>query len=97
MDNVQKQNHIINTPWSQICRSYLVYENFVALSLEEHQGAALGSLGVSITVLSIMWLIARQRLAKHVPERYAVNEDRRPLLDNVFGYHGIAGVSGTTQ
>jgi hypothetical protein len=44
-----------------------------------------------------MWRIARQRLAKHVSERYAVNENRRPLLDNGFCYHGIAGVSGTTQ
>jgi hypothetical protein len=35
--------------------------------------------------------------AKHVPERYDVNEYRRPLLDNGFSYHGIAGVSGTTQ
>jgi hypothetical protein len=41
--------------------------------------------------------IARERLAKHVPERYAVNENRRPLLDNGLGYHGITGVSGTTQ
>jgi hypothetical protein len=40
---------------------------------------------------------ARQRLAKYVPQRYAVNENRRPLLDNVFGYHGITGVSDTTQ
>lgn len=40
---------------------------------------------------------ARQRLAKHVPKRYAVNENRRPLLDNGFGSHEIAGVCGTTQ
>jgi hypothetical protein len=26
--------------------------------------------------------IARQWLAKHVPESYAVNKNRRPLLDN---------------
>jgi hypothetical protein len=31
--------------------------------------------------------IARQRLAKHVPERYAVNMNRRPLLYNGFGHH----------
>jgi hypothetical protein len=37
-----------------------------------------------------MWRCARQRLAKHVPERYAINENRRPLLNNGFGYHGIA-------
>jgi hypothetical protein len=41
--------------------------------------------------------IARQWLAKNVPESYAVNENRCLLLDNGFGYHGIAGVSGTTQ
>jgi hypothetical protein len=28
--------------------------------------------------------VTRQRLAKHVPERYAVNKNRRPLLDNGF-------------
>jgi hypothetical protein len=39
--------------------------------------------------------IARQRLAKHIPELYAVNKDRRPLLDNGFGYHGITSVSDT--
>jgi hypothetical protein len=33
--------------------------------------------------------IARQRLAKHVPESYAVNKNRSQLLDNGFGYHGI--------
>jgi hypothetical protein len=41
--------------------------------------------------------IARQRLANHVPESYAVNENRHPFLDKGFGYHGITGVSGTTQ
>jgi hypothetical protein len=35
--------------------------------------------------------------AKHVHERYAVKEIRRPLLDNGFGYHGITSVSSTTQ
>jgi hypothetical protein len=40
--------------------------------------------------------IARQRLAKHVPQRYAVNKNRCPLLDNAFGYHGIASVSDAT-
>jgi hypothetical protein len=35
--------------------------------------------------------------AKYVTEHYAVNENRRPLLGNGFGYHGITGVSGTTQ
>jgi hypothetical protein len=30
-------------------------------------------------------IIDRQRLAKHVPELYAVNENKRPLLDNDFG------------
>jgi hypothetical protein len=35
--------------------------------------------------------------AKHVPERYAVNKNRRPLLDNGLGYHGIIGISSTTQ
>jgi hypothetical protein len=44
-----------------------------------------------------MWRIARQRLAKHVLERYVVNEYRRPLLDNGYGYHGITGISGTTE
>jgi hypothetical protein len=41
--------------------------------------------------------IARQRLAKHLPERYTVNKNRRPLLDNGFGYHGIRGVPVTTR
>jgi hypothetical protein len=40
---------------------------------------------------------ARQRLAKHVSERYAVNKNRRPLLDNGFSYHGTKHVSGTTH
>jgi hypothetical protein len=40
--------------------------------------------------------IARQRLAKHVPEPYAGNKNRRPLLDNGFGYHGIRHVPVTT-
>jgi hypothetical protein len=44
-----------------------------------------------------MWRTARQRFANHIPERYTVNENSRPLLDNGFGYHGTAGVSGTTQ
>jgi hypothetical protein len=39
---------------------------------------------------------ARQRLGKHVPERYAVNKNRRLLLDNGFSYHGTKDVSGTT-
>jgi hypothetical protein len=40
--------------------------------------------------------IARQRLAKHVPECYAVNKNRRPLLDNGFGYHSLTSVSDAT-
>jgi hypothetical protein len=40
---------------------------------------------------------ARQQLAKHVPKRYAANKNRRPLLDNWFGYHGTKRVSGTTH
>jgi hypothetical protein len=36
--------------------------------------------------------IAKQRLPKHVPERYAVNKNRRSLQDNGFGYHGIRHV-----
>jgi hypothetical protein len=40
--------------------------------------------------------IARQWLAKHIPDRYAVNKNRRPLLDNGFGYHGIRHVPVTT-
>jgi hypothetical protein len=32
--------------------------------------------------------IVRQRLAKHVPEHYAVNKNKRPLLDSGFSYHG---------
>jgi hypothetical protein len=38
--------------------------------------------------------IARKWLTKHVSERYAVNENRRPLLGNGIGYHGSAVVSG---
>jgi hypothetical protein len=41
--------------------------------------------------------IARQRLSKHVPERYTVNKHRRPLLDSGFDYHGIASVSEATN
>jgi hypothetical protein len=33
--------------------------------------------------------IARQRLAKHVLERYAVNKNRRPLLRNGFVEHAF--------
>jgi hypothetical protein len=40
---------------------------------------------------------ARQRLAKYVPERYAVNKNRRLLLDNRFGYHGIIHVPMATD
>jgi hypothetical protein len=43
-----------------------------------------------------LWRIARQRLAKHFPERYAVNKNRRPVLGNGFGYHGITSVSDVT-
>jgi hypothetical protein len=39
--------------------------------------------------------IVRQRLSKHIPDRYAVNKTRRPLLENEFGYHGIRHVSVT--
>jgi hypothetical protein len=44
---------------------------------------------VLMYVSFISWRIARQRLAKHVPEFYSVNENRRPLLDNGCGYHGF--------
>jgi hypothetical protein len=44
----------------------------------------------------ILWIIDRKRLAKHIPEGYDMNENRRPLLDNRHGYHGIGGVSGAT-
>jgi hypothetical protein len=44
----------------------------------------------------ILWRIARQRFAKHVPERYAANKNRRPLLENGVGYHGITSISDTT-
>jgi hypothetical protein len=40
---------------------------------------------------------ATQRLAKHVPERYAVVKNRRSSLDNGFSYHGTKHVSGTTH
>jgi hypothetical protein len=36
---------------------------------------------------------ARQRLAKHIPERYAVNKNKLPLLDNGFSYRGTKYVS----
>jgi hypothetical protein len=39
----------------------------------------------------------RQWLAKHVPEGYAVNSDRRLLLNNGFDYQGTKHVSGTTH
>jgi hypothetical protein len=48
-------------------------------------------------IITILWRFARQRLAKHVSERYAVNGNICPLLDNGFGYHSITGISGTTQ
>jgi hypothetical protein len=38
---------------------------------------------------------ARQPLAKHFPERYAVNKNKPILLDNGFSYHGTKQVSGT--
>jgi hypothetical protein len=41
--------------------------------------------------------IARKRLAKHVAKSYAVNKNRRPLLDSGFGYHGIRHVPVTTR
>lgn len=40
--------------------------------------------------------IARQRLAKRIPERYAVDKNRRPLLDIGFGYNAVTSVSDTT-
>jgi hypothetical protein len=40
--------------------------------------------------------IARQRLAKHVPECYAVNENTRPFMVSGIGCHSITGVSRTT-
>jgi hypothetical protein len=40
--------------------------------------------------------IARQQLAKHLPERCAVNKNRLPLLDNGFGYNGSGHVPVTT-
>jgi hypothetical protein len=52
---------------------------------------------LKMVISTEMWRIARQRLAKHIPKYYAVNKNRRPLLDNGFGYHGITGVSSTTQ
>jgi hypothetical protein len=45
----------------------------------------------------ILWHIPRQRLAKHISECYAVNKNRRPLLDNGVGFQGITGLSGTAQ
>jgi hypothetical protein len=41
--------------------------------------------------------IVRQRLANHVPERYAVNKNRSPLLVNGYGYHGSGHVPVTTR
>jgi hypothetical protein len=49
-----------------------------------------------VTLQNIVWRFARQLLAEHVPERYALNKNRRPLLDNGFDYHGITIVSDTT-
>jgi hypothetical protein len=46
--------------------------------------------------INIMWRIARQRLAKHVPERYGLNKNRRPLPENGFSYHGITSLSDAT-
>jgi hypothetical protein len=40
-------------------------------------------------------VIARQRLAKHVPERYDVNENRRPLLNNGFYHADMNSSNGT--
>jgi hypothetical protein len=47
--------------------------------------------------MGILWRIARKRFGKHVAERFTVNQNRRPLLDNGFGYRGITGLFGTTQ
>jgi hypothetical protein len=49
---------------------------------------------LSVNIVTNM-TIARQWLAKHVPERYAVNKKRRHLLDNGFHYDGITSVSVT--
>jgi hypothetical protein len=40
---------------------------------------------------------ARQRLSKQVPERYALNKNRCPLLENEFCYQGTKQVSDTTD
>jgi hypothetical protein len=40
--------------------------------------------------------IATQRLSKCVPERYAVNKNRRPLVDNGFCYQRIRHGPTTT-
>jgi anti-sigma factor RsiW len=40
---------------------------------------------------------ARQRLAKHVPKRYAVNKNIRPLLENGCSYHGSRQGSASTR
>jgi hypothetical protein len=37
--------------------------------------------------------IARQRFGKHIPEFTLLTIERRPLLDNGFGYHGTKHVS----
>jgi hypothetical protein len=40
--------------------------------------------------------LTKQRLAKYLPERYSVNKNRRLVLDNGFGSHGITEVTYAT-
>jgi hypothetical protein len=53
----------------------------------------------SLTVCNNVTCIssARQRLAKHVPERYAITKNRRSLLDNAFSYHRTNYGFGTME
>jgi hypothetical protein len=45
------------------------------------------SLRTPTNILTCIFSV-RQRLTEHVPERYAVNKNRRALTDNGFSYHG---------
>jgi hypothetical protein len=67
-----------------------------ASSLESHiLMTETGYLETLINTVTNM-TIGRQRLAKHVPDRYAVNKSRRPSLGNGIDYHGITNASDAT-
>jgi hypothetical protein len=66
----------------------LLSVKFLNCSIEKHERC----------IFNMLWriwpLLGNGR--KHVPESHGVDKNRRPLLDNEFGYHGIIYVHVTT-